>query len=67
MSSEAAAVLQQIDDIENSQDLDALIRREVNARRNKKAASLTLSCPGCGTKNPNTNKFCSECGVKLKS
>ena len=67
MSTEAATVLQQIDSIEESQDLDALIRREINARRNKKSPSSTLVCPGCSAKNPNTNKFCAECGVKLKS
>src|SRR5205809_5319259 len=33
MASEAAAVFQHIDEIETSQDLDALIRREVTARR----------------------------------
>src|SRR5438067_12003531 len=32
MTAEAAAVLHQIDDIESSQDLDALIRREVSVR-----------------------------------
>ena len=68
MSAEAAAVLRQIDDLEQSQDLDALIRREVKARRQNAAAELqSLTCPSCGVKNPKSNKFCSECGVKLKS
>jgi hypothetical protein len=67
MSAEAAAVLQQIDDIETSQDLDALIRREVTARRNRRGDSSGPTCPACGTKNSNANKFCAECGVKLKS
>src|SRR5258708_11584500 len=35
MGAEAAAVLRQIDEIESSKDLDALIRREVSARRGK--------------------------------
>src|SRR5881392_2000290 len=35
MTAEAGAVFRQIDDIENAQDLDALIRREVSARRQK--------------------------------
>jgi hypothetical protein len=64
MSAEAAAVLQHIDEIEESKDLDALIRREMSSRRNRGTAQLT--CPTCGSKNPNTNKFCAECGVKLK-
>src|ERR1051326_5697659 len=69
MSAEAAAVLRQIDDIENAQDLDALIRREVSARRTKKAggqsAASQRTCPSCGSPNPSSNKFCAECGVKL--
>src|SRR5438552_19084989 len=39
MTSEAAAVFQRIDEIEASQDLDALIRREVGVRRAKFAES----------------------------
>ena len=67
MGSEAAAVLQKIDDIESSQDLDALIRREVGIRRGDKAvASSELICPTCKAVNPVSNKFCAECGGKLK-
>jgi len=64
MSAEAAAVLKQIDEIETNHDMDALIRREVDARRNKADTSV---CPACGLKNTPTNKFCAECGVKLKA
>jgi hypothetical protein len=68
MSSEAAAVLRQIDEIEQSRDLDALIRREISDRGGRaRAAAKTQDCPGCGSQNPLTNKFCAECGVKLKS
>jgi hypothetical protein len=66
MSAEAALVFQEIDNIESSADLDALIRREVTARRSKpKAAVPTIEC-SCGVRNPISNKFCSECGAKLK-
>jgi hypothetical protein len=65
MSAEAAAVLQHIDEIEESKDLDALIRREVSVRRHRNVTQLT--CPACGSKNPNNNRFCAECGVKLRS
>ena len=65
MSAEAALVFQQIDEIESSKDLDALIRREISARKNKAVAGPVV-CPACGSKNPTTNKFCAECGVKLK-
>ncbi len=65
MSGEAALVLQEIDNIESSQDLDALIRREVSLRRKKTEISRDLFCPSCNAKNPPTNKFCASCGVKI--
>src|SRR5262249_20176814 len=53
MAGEFAAVLRQIDEIESSQDLDALIRRELAARRgrSKPADSSEHDCPACGTTN----------------
>src|SRR5262245_34931577 len=67
MSAEAAAVLHDIDSIESTQDLDALIRREVLARRKQPAQQKQTACPSCGHKNPVTNKFCAECGAGLRS
>lgn len=72
MTAEAAAVLKEIDSIEDSQDLDALIRRELSARKNRQGGEAAVSqenpaCPSCGSRNAPTNKFCSECGVKLKA
>lgn len=72
MTAEGARVLQKIDEIESSQDLDALIRREVAIRRNKHQESTASAgsgpvCPSCGAKNPITNRFCAECGVNLKA
>jgi hypothetical protein len=67
MTAEVAAVMQEIDSIETSHDLDALIRREVNARRNRPASEDRSVCPSCGSTNPRRNKFCAECGVKLKA
>jgi len=26
---------------------------------------MTIQCPNCGTKNPDTKKFCGECGTQL--
>ena len=67
MSVEAASVLQEIETIEADADLDALIRREISARKAKsKAAGPATSCPSCGSSNPATNKFCAECGAKLR-
>jgi rRNA maturation endonuclease Nob1 len=67
MSAEAAVVFQEIENIESQADLDALIRREINARKGKsKSASPAFSCSSCGSPNPAGNKFCAECGAKLK-
>jgi hypothetical protein len=67
MSAEAALVLQQIENIESTADLDALIRREISARKGRsKAAGPTTACGSCGVINPTTNKFCAECGAKLR-
>ena len=67
MSAEAAMVLQEIETIESAKDLDALIRREISARKTKlKPASPTTSCSSCGAINPPSNKFCAECGAKIK-
>jgi zinc ribbon protein len=67
MNAEAAAVLHDIDSIESTQDLDALIRREVLARRKQPVQQERSACPSCGHKNPATNKFCAECGAGLRS
>ena len=67
MSAEAALVLQEIEKIESEADLDALIRREISARKGKsKSPTPSISCSSCGSNNPTTNKFCAECGAKLK-
>src|SRR2546421_9853281 len=64
MNAEAALVFQEVETLESSADLDALIRREVSARKSK-ATIVTENCSSCGCKNPVTNKFCAECGAKL--
>ena len=63
MAAEVGAVMDQIDQLETSQDLDALIRREVSSR--KKQAANTTTCPECDHTNVPNNKFCAECGAKL--
>jgi hypothetical protein len=64
MTGEVAQVLERIHGIEASLDLDALIRREIASRTDTK--STLHGCPSCGANNPPKNKFCSECGAKLK-
>lgn len=68
MSAEAAVVFQEIESIESAADLDALIRREISARKGKSKASVpTTACSSCGAANPAANKFCAECGAKLQN
>jgi len=62
MNAEAAVVFQEIEKLESSKDLDALIRREISARKERS----TTACPSCGSTNPITNTFCADCGAKLK-
>ena len=64
MAREVSAVLDDIDEIESSQDLDALIRREVSKRKERVTDSGI--CPTCSHSNPPKNKFCVECGASLK-
>jgi hypothetical protein len=67
MSAEAAGVFRDIETLESEADLDALIRREIGARKRKvKASEPATACSSCGASNPVTNKFCAECGAKLK-
>lgn len=60
---EVDAVFHAIDEIESTQDLDALIRREVASR--KRRVADPAACGGCGHVNPTGNKFCAECGAPL--
>jgi hypothetical protein len=66
MTAEAARVLEQIDRLETALDLDALIRREVTTRKTH-PGSAARTCASCGSTNPAANKFCAECGAKLKA
>ena len=65
MTGEVAQVLDQIHGIEASLDLDALIRRELAARKEPAGKGAPQTCPSCSANNPPKNKFCAECGAKL--
>ena len=67
MAGEVARVLEHIHNLEASLDLDALIRREVAARKDTAPRASPHACPACGFDNPAKNKFCAECGAKLNS
>jgi hypothetical protein len=65
MTAETAVVLEHIDQLEKSLDLDTLIRRETDVRRGSAKTKAQAFCGACGAQNPPTNKFCSECGARL--
>lgn len=66
MVGEVAAVLERIHNLEAALDLDTLIRREIGARKDPSTKKALQACSSCGANNPPKNKFCSECGAKLK-
>src|SRR5438105_8968969 len=52
MTTEAATVFQHIETLESEADLDALIRREIGARKRKaKSSDPAAACPSCGSPN----------------
>ena len=59
MTAEVAVVLEHIEGIEKTLDLDVLIRK--GAAKSK----TQILCGTCSAKNPPANKFCSECGTRL--
>jgi len=65
MTSDVAIVLEHIESIEKSLDLDVLIRRETDERKASAKSKAPIVCGSCGAKNPPINKFCSECGTRL--
>jgi hypothetical protein len=67
MAAEVARVLEHIHNLEASLDLDALIRREIAARKDGPQKTAQNACSNCGFNNPPKNKFCAECGAKLNS
>ena len=68
MAGDVSQVLERIHTIEAALDLDALIRREIAARNSDepRAGAKRNACPACGAENPPRNKFCAECGGKLR-
>jgi len=65
MRADVGVVLEQIEKIEKTLDLDVLIRREPGARKPSAKSAPQTACGSCGAKNPPSNKFCSECGARL--
>jgi hypothetical protein len=69
LAAELAGIYEKIDSIEQSQDLDALIRTEVARRRQapdtETAGVDSVACTRCGHVNVASSKFCGECGSRL--
>ncbi len=65
---DAAALMAASAEAGAPQDEDALIEREVAARRalRRQAEVPDYTCPRCGFENPLPVKFCGECGAPLE-
>jgi len=66
---EAAELMAASQDVERLKESDALIEREVSARRARRKAEPPLEyvCPKCGFENPLPVKFCGECGARISA
>ena len=65
LTGEVGKVLEHIHKLEDSLDLDTLIRREVSSRKSAAPKGAQNACPSCSFNNPPKHKFCAECGAKL--
>jgi len=65
---EAAALMAATQQAEQSKQNDAMIEREVAARRMQRKAQSKpeYTCPACGYENPLPVKFCGECGAPIR-
>jgi hypothetical protein len=68
---EAAAILQRLDQLGNSQSPDDSIEKEIASRKLKlygsgaKQAQDSFRCPSCGAEIIPGKKFCSDCGHRF--
>jgi hypothetical protein len=69
---EAAAVLQRLDQLDASENLEAVIEKDIAARKAKLSGSGSKRrerepsrCPSCGSEIISGKKFCAECGQRL--
>ena len=64
---EAASLMVATQEAEQSQESDALIEREVAARRAQRKVQQKpdYTCAACGYENPLPVKFCGECGAGM--
>ncbi len=66
---EAAELMAASQDAEQLRESEALIEREVAARRARRKAQPPTDyvCPKCGFENPLPVKFCGECGARMSA
>jgi hypothetical protein len=68
---EAAAVLQKLDQLDASENLDGMIEKDIAARKAKLYGSRSkrerepVRCPSCGAEIIPGKKFCADCGHRL--
>jgi hypothetical protein len=65
---EAGAILQKLDQLGVSGDLDEVIERDVAARKDRlfpRSRREAVRCPSCGAETAIGKKFCADCGRKL--
>jgi hypothetical protein len=64
---EAATLMAASQDAEQLKEIDALLEREIAARRasRENRPPQDYVCPKCGFENPVPVKFCGECGAKI--
>jgi hypothetical protein len=70
---EAAAILQQLDNLGVETDVDETIEKEVAARKGGRAGSTAAGrapaavgkCPACGSELIAGKKFCADCGRRI--
>ena len=64
---EAASLMAASQEAEHLKEIDALLEREISARRDlrKNREPRDYVCPKCGFENPVPVKFCGECGAKI--
>ncbi len=61
---EAALILQEMEKLGSSGNLDAAIEKDISARKAKPGAD-PLQCPSCGAQIAAGKKFCADCGHRL--
>jgi hypothetical protein len=66
---EAAGLMAATQEAELVKQDDAVVEREIAARRVERRAQpkIEYTCPACGYENPLPVKFCGECGARIPS